>query len=152
MKKHTSSDGQTFDVFLSHNSNDKPTVRQLKGLLAEHDLVVWLDEDQLPPGQPWQPLLEIGIESARSVAVLVGKDGLGPWEDEEVQAALHLAVRDKRPVIPVLLPGATTPPELSRFLVNRTWVDLRDGFTKEGVDKLIWGITGNKPGSAADPQ
>src|SRR5436190_23145846 len=112
-----------FDVFLSHNSNDKPAVRELKALLEANGLRVWLDEDELQPGIPWQQLLEVGIKTSKSVIVLVGKDGLGPWEDEEMQAALVLAVRDKRPCIPVLLPGASVQPELPMFLGNRTWVD-----------------------------
>jgi hypothetical protein len=134
----------SFDVFLSHNSNDKPTVRELKERLAARNLKVWLDQDELQPGIPWMQLLEDGIKSSASVAVLVGEDGLGPWEDEEMQGALRLAVKNKRPVIPVLLPGAPNQHELPLFLGNRTWVDLRDGFTAAGIDKLIWGITGKK--------
>jgi hypothetical protein len=139
-----------FDVFLSHNSNDKPAVRELKQLLSAKGLLVWLDEDELQPGIPWQQLLEAGIETSRSVAVLVGKDGVGPWEDEEMQSALVLAVRSNRPAIPVLLPGASAQPELPMFLANRTWVDLRPGFTDESVAKLIWGITGVKPASKSN--
>jgi hypothetical protein len=134
-----------FDVFLSHNGKDKPAVRELKQLLSANGLAVWLDEDELQPGLPWQQLLESGIKTSRSVAVLVGKDGLGPWEEEEIQAALVLAVRDKRPVIPVLLLHASAKPELPMFLVNRTWVDFRDGLTVGELAKLIWGITGIKP-------
>ena len=99
-------DSQTFDCFLSHNSKGKPAVRALAHALQSAGVSVWLDEDQLRPGVPWQPLLESGIAASRSVAVLVGADGLGPWEDEEQQAALRLAVRDQRPVIPVLQPAA----------------------------------------------
>jgi hypothetical protein len=145
--KRAMADGRTFDVFLSHNSKDKPAVRRLKDLLVEHEVAVWLDEDQLQPGLPWQRLLESAIKNSRTVAVLVGEDGLGPWEDEEAQAALYLAVQDGRPVIPVLLPGSPTAPELPLFLANRTWVDLRDGFTEEAVARLIWGITGQRPRS-----
>jgi hypothetical protein len=116
-----------FDVFLSHNSKDKPAVRDLKQRLSDAGLHVWLDEDELRPGIPWQQLLEAGIRDSKSIAVLVGSDGLGPWEDEEMQAALVLGVKDRRPVIPVLLPGACTQPELPMFLTNRTWVDLRSG-------------------------
>jgi hypothetical protein len=136
-----------FDVFLSHNSKDKPAVRELKQLLWARRLVVWLDEDELQPGIPWQQLLEAGIQTSRSVAVLVGKDGLGPWEDEEMRAALELAVRNRRPAIPVLLPGASAEPDLPMFLGNRTWVDLRSGFADEGIARLVWGITGAKPAS-----
>lgn len=139
------SDDFTYDVFLSHNSKDKPAVREVERLLSANGLVVWLDEDELRPGIPWQNLLEEGIRTSRSVAVLVGKDGLGPWEDEEMQGALRLAANDKRPVIPVLLSGAPKRPELPMFLGNRTWVDLRTGLTDDGLAKLIWGITGKKP-------
>jgi hypothetical protein len=65
-----------FDVFLSHNGSDKPLVRELKQRLAKAGLKVWLDEDELPPGINRQPLLEEGIRSSKSIAVLIGPDGL----------------------------------------------------------------------------
>lgn len=108
--------GMDFDVFLSHNSKDKPVVRALARRLAERGIHVWLVEDQLIPGRAWQPLLERGIERSATGAVLVGRDGLGPWEDEEMQALLRQAVTDGKPVIPVLLPGAPKQPELPLFL------------------------------------
>lgn len=147
--RRTQREPQQFDVFLSHNSQDKPAVRKLKRRLAARELSAWLDLDELQPGVPWQKLLEAGIKSSASVAVLIGKDGLGPWEDEEMQGALRLAVKDQRPIIPVLLPGAPAQPELPMFLGNRTWVDLRDGFTKAGLARLEWGITGQKPERSA---
>ncbi len=83
------------------------------------------------------------------MVVAVGADGIGPWEDEEMQGALRLAVKDKRPVIPALLPGAPTQPDLPMFLGNRTWVDLRGGLSAEGISLLKWGITGVKPGQSS---
>jgi hypothetical protein len=102
-------------------------------------------DPKVSSGVPWQKILEEAIKISQSVAVLVGEDGLGPWQDEEMQAALRRAVNNKRPVIPVLLPGAPKEPELPMFLENRTWVDFRVGFAEEGLRKLIWGITGQKP-------
>jgi nucleotide-binding universal stress UspA family protein len=71
------------DVFLSHNSRDKPAVRELAAALRARGLSVWLDEDSLLPGEPWQKTLEEVLERAGAGAVLVGRDGLGPWEDFE---------------------------------------------------------------------
>ncbi|HYG21333.1 MAG TPA: toll/interleukin-1 receptor domain-containing protein [Verrucomicrobiae bacterium] len=142
----TSDPAEQFHAFLSHNSRNKPAVRDLKNGLCQAQLNVWLDEDELRPGVPWQELLEAGIRASHSVVVIVGADGLGPWEDEEMQGALILAVRDKRPVIPVLLPGCPDAPKLPLFLGNRTWVDLRNGVTEDGLARLMWGITGKKPG------
>ena len=68
-----------FDVFLSHNSKDKPAVRELARRLSDRGIRVWLDEDQLIPGRNWQPLLEQGIQQSATGAVLVGPHGLAPW-------------------------------------------------------------------------
>lgn len=132
-----------FDVFFAHNGRDKPLVRELKRLLVDSGLNVWLDEDELRPGFNWQPLLESGVRSSKSVVVLIGRDGLGPWEDEEMQGALRLAIEEKRPVIPALLPGCPREPSLPLFLGNRTWVDLADGYGDASIQRLIWGITGH---------
>jgi 3',5'-cyclic AMP phosphodiesterase CpdA len=77
-----------FDCFLSHNSKDKKAVRALAAVLRQRGLAVWLDEEQLRPGTSSQRGLESGILAARTVAVLVGADGLGPWELEEQEAAI----------------------------------------------------------------
>lgn len=134
-----------FDVFLSHNSQDKPAVRELSDLLKQRGLAVWLDEEQLRPGQPWQEGLEEIMAATRSAAVLVGSDGMGPWQDREMRACLSQFVHRGLPVIPVLLPGAGAKPSLPLFLAEMTWVDLREGFHEEGLDRLEWGITGIRP-------
>jgi hypothetical protein len=142
-----------FDCFLSHNSKDKPAARALAARLRAVGLSVWLDEDELPPGHAWQPGLESGIRASRSIAVLVGGQGMGAWQDQEVQFALNLAVRDRRLVIPVLLPGSPEPADLPPGLAIRTWVDLRpdgNGDDSTAFDRLIWGITGVKPGPSGD--
>jgi hypothetical protein len=139
---------ELFDVFLSHNSKDKPTVRQLAQALQARGLKVWLDEEQLIPGRPWQEALEEIIQTTRTAAVLVGKDDLGPWEIPEMRACLSEFVNRCLPVIPVLLPDAPTKPELPLFLRAFTWVDLRGGLTDAGLDRLEWGITGRKPGQS----
>jgi len=37
------------------------------------------------------------------------------------------------------------------FLKAFTWVDLRGGLTDEGLDRLVWGISGEKPSSMPAP-
>jgi TIR domain len=133
-----------FDVFLSHNRLDKPAVRAICKSLRERGLRPWLDEEELIPGQPWQDALEEVIGSIRSAAVLVGRDGIGPWEGPEMRAMLREFVRRRLPVIPVLLPGAGVEPRLPVFLQDFTWVDMRSGIGGDPLDRLVWGITGKK--------
>ncbi|MBF0549874.1 MAG: toll/interleukin-1 receptor domain-containing protein [Deltaproteobacteria bacterium] len=40
-----------YDVFLCHNSQDKPTVRKLAELLRQRGLRMWLDVWELKPGE-----------------------------------------------------------------------------------------------------
>ena len=140
---------RSFCVFwesaVSHNSKDKPVVRRIGEQLKALGLRVWLDEWELAPGRAWQEALEEIIQTVGSAAVLIGPDGFGPWEVPEMRGCLSEFHRRKMPVIPVLLPGATKKPDLPMFLSHLTWVDLRRGLTKAGLDRLMWGITGQKP-------
>lgn len=135
---------EPFDVFLSHNSRDKPAVRKLAKALAKKGIKAWVDESELVPGRPWQEALEQIIETTKSAAVLVGKEGPGPWEVPEMWACLSEYVNRKLPVIPVLLPGAQGEPTLPLLLRQFTWVDLRKGVTEAGLQKLILRIRGQK--------
>ena len=133
-----------FDVFLSHNSADKAIVIELATILKDRKLRVWLDAWELVPGRPWQQALEEVITTVGSAAVLVGRDGIGPWEEPEMRACLDQCVHRKMPIIPVLLPGASATPQLPLFLRQFTWVDLRDGLQEARVDRLEWGDHGGQ--------
>ena len=135
---------EQFDVFLCHNSKDKPHVRKIAEQLQQYDLKPWLDIWELPPGRSWQRLLEKQIEQINSAAVFVGEDGFGPWQKQEIYAFLSEFVNRDCPVIPVLLPNAPTKPELPVFLRQFTWVDFRIS-DPDPMYQLRWGITGKKP-------
>jgi hypothetical protein len=134
-----------FDVFLSHHSGDKPWVIALKAALVGRGVKVWLDKDELRPGDLFVDALEQGIQVSSAVAVIVSPESLkSAWVKEETQRALILS-NSSRPelrLIPCLLRNATLP----GFLGNRHWVDFRDAASFENrVDDLCHGITGRKP-------
>jgi len=133
-----------FNVFLCHNSADKAEVKIIAEQLKVNKLLPWLDEWELPPGLPWQRLLEQQIEQIHSVAVFVGKDGIGPWQRFEIEAFLQEFVERGCPVIPVLLTTAPKEPALPIFLKSFTWVDFRKK-DPDPLKRLIWGITGHNP-------
>jgi hypothetical protein len=135
---------EEFDVFLCHNSQDKPQVKEIARQLQARGLKPWLDESQLPPGLPWQRALEEQIEQIKSAAVFVGKNGRGPWQNMELEAFLREFVSRKCPVIPVVLADAPDKPELPIFLRGMTWVDFRKK-EPDPIKQLIWGITSKKP-------
>ena len=137
-------DSNQFDVFLCHNSIDKPAVRKIAQKLKQRGLRPWFDEWELRPGLLWQRELEKQIQNIKSAAVFVGANGFGPWQDMELDAFLRKFVRRGDPVIPVILDDCIEAPELTdTFLEGMTWVDFRQLDT-DPFERLVWGITGQK--------
>lgn len=134
-----------FDVFLCHNAADKPAVRALARQLLERGILPWLDEWELPPGQPWQRLLEQQIGRIGAAAVCMGPAGFGRWHEMEMRGFIDEFARRELPVISVLLlpPGAADP-SLPLFLRHFTWVDFRHT-EPDPMDRLVWGVTGQRP-------
>ena len=140
-------DKQEFDVFLCHNSKDKPEVKRIAEQLKAKGIVPWLDEWELQPGLPWQRALEKQIEHIKSAAMFVGSNGRGPWQDLELEAFIRQFVSRGCPVIPVMLADAPDKPQLPVFLSGMTWVDFRKK-EPDPIEQLIWGIMGKKPNLA----
>jgi len=138
-----------FDVFMSHNGEDKPCVIELATRLKERGIRVWLDAWELRPGLSWQEGLSVGLSNSSSCAVLFGPSGYGGWHKREMEAALTKQGLEF-PVIPVLLPGAPERASIGAFLLLLTWVDFRKGLDDmQAMHRLIWGITGLRPANAA---
>jgi WD40 repeat protein/class 3 adenylate cyclase len=146
-----------FDVFLSHNSRDKPTVERVARALKKAGLEPWLDAWYLTPGGDWQRELADGLRQSNSCAVFVGEADLGDWEQQELRLALDRAATDPRfRVFPVLLPGLPEPFDAHRlppFLSTRTWVDFRAGYADESALRLlIKAIKGIPLGGEEEPE
>jgi len=142
----------SFHVFLSHSSADKPAVEELARRLAKEGIQAWLDKWNLIPGDPWQSAVEKALTESETCAVFVGPSGLGPWQNEEMRAAIDQRVRDsgrRFRVIPVLLPGAERAERssLPTFLAATTWVEFRDALDDaDAFHRLVCGIRGVEPG------
>src|SRR5262249_12173150 len=142
-----------FDVFLSHSSADKPAVEQLARRFAKEGIQAWLDKWHLIPGDPWQPAIEKALAESGTCVVFVGPSGFGPWQNEEMRAAIDRRVSDsgrRFRVIPVLLPGAERAERssLPSFLAATTWVEFRGSLDEpDAFHRLVSGIRGLWPGA-----
>ncbi|MET0415114.1 MAG: TIR domain-containing protein, partial [Actinoplanes sp.] len=134
----------TFDVFISYRTGDRGEAQQIATQLLERGIRPWLDTREIAPGQRWQDVLEEQIASIKTVAVLIGANGLGPWQDLERKAFISEFMRRGCRVIPVLLatagPDTTLPPLLAEWHA----ADFRTA-QPDPVSQLIWGITGEFP-------
>ena len=142
----TPSDPEPFDVFLSYHSGDAAWIAQLKTALEARGIRVWLDSEQIRPGDQFPRALANAIGLVRAVVIALSPGSIAsPWVEEEY----NLALAHRRHVIPVLI-GDAEPPG---FLKGRTWVDFRDDSRfAEGVDDVVFGITGQRAGKTEAPR
>lgn len=135
-----------FDVFLCHNSEDKPAVNEVAELLRAKGLKPWLDSSELRPGIDWLDALEAQIKHIKVAVVFIGSAGLGPWHKQEIKGFLFELVECGCSVIPALLHNAPKKPEIPTFLKSKMWVDFRLE-DPNPMSQLFWGITGTKENS-----
>jgi hypothetical protein len=140
-----------FDVFLSHNAQDKPVVERIALKLKENGLEPWFDKWHLTSGGNWQDDLAAGLRASSSCAVFIGANGFGDWQREELAVAQNRAAKDRTfRLFLLLLPGLSDPFDYNSvppFLLTRNWVDLREGFEPDHLfQNLINAIKGIAPG------
>ena len=77
-----------FDIFLSHNSADKPSVEVIAHKLKDAGVEPWLDKWCLVPGKTFQSGLADALRSCPTCAVFIGPAGVGDWAREETAVGL----------------------------------------------------------------
>src|SRR5262249_41901365 len=90
-----------FDVFLSHNHNDKHRVETLARTLGEkHGRSVWLDHWECGPGK-LEPQCETGIRNSRFTVVVGSQKALSSkWVQWEIDTHARLNTEGDR-LIPI---------------------------------------------------
>ena len=126
---------QQNNVFLIHAHSDKEIVHKLYIRLIKDGMHVWLDAENLQPGQDWQHEIRKAILKSDVVIVCLsrGFDQQQGYRHEELKIALEKAklfISDEIFIIPVRLEKCDMP-EALRHLQR---VDL---FEKSGYKKLL---------------
>jgi len=142
-----------YDVFLSHNSSDKPHVRTLHDWLSRNGVRSFLDENDLKPGDILTDKLGEAMDKSSSAIICIGEHGEGPWHGEEMNTLLGRSLKMARTqnefrLIPVLLPNADTT-SMRWFLQTRLWVDLSGGI--DGADAELFRLRAAIMGEQGPP-
>jgi WD40 repeat protein/GTPase SAR1 family protein len=106
-----------YDIFLSHNSRDKPRVRALAERLRAAGLRVWFDEWVIRPGDDIYLAIERGLEAARAQVLCMSPAALGSeWVTLERSTVLFRDPSNAaRRFIPLLLADCELPDALRRY-------------------------------------
>lgn len=135
-------------AFLSHSSIDKPFVRGLKTDLEAAGITVWLDEDQIQPGQSFVERINNGLESNDFVLLVVSANFLGSeWALWETNTSIAATIKSKsHSVIPLLLDNVwdSVPP----LLRDKIYVDFRNSGNildyRHSLGRLVSTLLGRK--------
>ena len=143
----------TYDVFLSHNRQDKPRVRALAERLKNSGLRVWLDDWVIKPGDDIYLAIERGLEAARVQVLCLSPAALGSdWVALERSTVLFRDPSNaSRRFVPLLLEDCDLPDTLRRY----KYVDFRQE-TQAGFEELLaacWGeAEAAKPTQQPEPK
>jgi hypothetical protein len=96
-------DGRTFDVFISHTSEDKDqVVRPLATALRDAGLNVWYDEFELKIGDSLRRKIDKGLASSRFGVVVLSRAFFGRgWPEYELDGLVTRAVTGDQILLPI---------------------------------------------------
>ncbi len=147
MPPRNANHGRGTTVFLCHASEDKPAVRDLYSRLRRDGIRPWLDEEELLPGQDWEPEIKKAVRSCRIVIVCLSNKSLTKegFVNKEIKTALDVA--EEKPegtiyIVPARLQNCEVPSRLRKW----QWVDL---FDERGYEKLLHTLA--SPSSRMNP-
>jgi len=138
-----------YDVFLSHNSKDKPRVRRLAERLRAAGVRVWLDEWVIKPGDDIYLAIERGLAAARVQVLCLSQAALdSEWVTLERSTVLFRDPGNKgRRFIPLLLDDCDLPDTLRRY----KYVDFREE-SEAGFAEVLGSCRSETPRLSPAPQ
>jgi len=120
-------------VFIAYSYSDKELARLIARRLRGSGIRVWIDEQDIQPGDEIDSSIRAGLENSDAVVLVIGKGDHGDsWARRE--AALALSQKNKH-VIPVLASRDADVPYIIRHL---NALDLSDQSTLDaGLERLV---------------
>jgi hypothetical protein len=149
-------------VFISYVHENNRKVARLVSSLKDNGIEVWLDKEQLNPGQRWRDAIRAAIRGGSFFIACFSKEYVkkeSTFMNDEVSVAieeLRLRPTSRSWFIPVLLPGGEVPDRAiggGETLRDLQWVSLEDEARwDEGISTIVRTIkTGIDAGDKSVP-
>lgn len=109
-------------IFISYSRRDTKTRHRLVEALREQGLNVWVDNEELDPGDPaWEEEIETAIIACGAVVVILSPDSKN---SEWVRREISFAEQHNKRIFPVLVLGDENS-ALTLRLINHQFIDMR---------------------------
>ena len=111
-----------YSAFLSYSSDDAELVHEVQTSFEENDLTIWLDRKRLKGADLWQEVIRRGLTQSDVVVVLVTKNLIGSYAEEEIRNAVDMRKR----ILPLIFDDTiNSDNELARTLRKYQYHDMR---------------------------
>jgi len=138
-------------VFVSYcRDSDTAFARRLTQALKAVPFNVWLDEEQIPPGDDFERRLQKVLEECRHAIFVVSKEWLErEWTRYEAETFAEKGAERRRIAVLRFPRGAHDVGPRLKLLQNVEWID---GQSDEAACfwQVVCGLTGEPPGPVAD--
>lgn len=124
-------------VFLAYPSEQKELAKNIAHDLKENGVKVWLDENELKPGDSISNKISNALKESQWVIYIPPENGSpNRWIEKEIKLAKESEKNRQRSfIIPIKTLAGTIPD----FLKDRMWVDFSEDY-QSGIQTLLGGI------------
>jgi hypothetical protein len=134
-KAHAAGRGKSWDVFISHASEDKDFVGPLADALRKSGLSVWYDEFTLKIGDSLRRKIDEGLaQSVYGIVVLSHQFFAKNWPQKELDGLVSKEIAGTKVILPVW--HEITSEEVGKY--SPTLSGLLAVNSNEGVEVVVW--------------
>lgn len=130
-------------VFISYSRRDAEFVKRLTGDLGAQGIQVWVDVENILPGENWQKEIAGAVKEARAFIYVASRDSLKSAFMASELAAFWTGGGNVIPVVIEDIRSSDLPPQIADI----QWADFRTSY-EEGLAALFEAL-GVKPSEAA---
>lgn len=119
-------------IFISYSRQDLTFVERLSNDLNTSGIRVWLDVNQILPGESWDDQIQQALEEASVVIVVLSKNST---ESQAVKDEINYFMEDGKTILPIVIDDCDIPFRLRRFQYLDFRPDYHNAF--QGLLKIL---------------
>ncbi|HBR0923188.1 TPA: toll/interleukin-1 receptor domain-containing protein [Klebsiella quasipneumoniae subsp. quasipneumoniae] len=129
-------------VFLSHNSEDKPIVEKIGEFLEANGVTAWIDKWRMSPGDSLIEKIGEALDKSEKLVVFLSPDSVDSnWVKQEVATGKIMELAEEKGVgINFIIPVLLRPCKIPWFLKDKVYANFSDKSFEAACHELLRGI------------
>ena len=131
----------TYDLFISHSSEDAETALALVADFENRNITCWVAPRDIPMGSSYHEEIVHAIENSRAVLLLFSSSA---DKSAHVLREVELAEQGRKPILPLRIDVSDPAGGLKYMLANKQWVE-RKALGNRLVETIEQLLAGARP-------